>query len=145
SAEVSCEDIQRAIACGRVWNDERIMVSRNRENWTRIVPKGIVKLIVVILRLSEVINDVSQVIKKCGSIRGIGRPAIVCHLIGYASLVSVLSFVRRTSVASGVEDNLSSGLDSSYDLRAVRTKGRFEFVEPVRCNARWIESYNLLL
>src|SRR5438270_10389506 len=111
-AKVSRENFQRSILCGRPWNKERIVVSRNRENRAWIIPKWIVKLIVVILRLSEVINNISEVIKEGRSIRGIGCSAVGRHLVSHGNLVSVLSFVRSTGVASGVEDNLSGGLDS---------------------------------
>src|SRR5207253_3735193 len=97
------------------------------------------------LRLSEVINNISQVIKEGSSIRGIGRSAVARHLVSHANLVSVLSFVRSTGVASGVEDNLSGGLDSFCNLRTVRTERRFEFKDFVRWEARWIESNNLRL
>src|SRR5207247_8759935 len=103
------------------------------------------KLIVVILRLSEVINNISEVIKEGSSIRGIGRPAVARHLVSHANLVSVLSFVRSTSVASGVEDDFSGGLDSFCDLWTVRTERQFEFIEFVRWKARYIESNNLRL
>src|SRR6266404_1886422 len=92
-AKVSRENFQRGVFCGRLWNDERIVVSRNRENRAWIVPKRIVKLVVVILRLTKVINDVSQMIKEGSSIRGVGRAAVACHLVSHANLVSVLSFV----------------------------------------------------
>src|SRR5258707_1262890 len=59
----------------------------------RMVPKWIVKLVVVILRLTKVINNVSQMIKEGGSIRSVGRSAVACHLVSHANLVSVLSFV----------------------------------------------------
>jgi hypothetical protein len=49
----------------------------NGKYWTRIVPKRIVKLVVIMVRFADAVNDVSQVKEKGGTIHRVRGVEIV--------------------------------------------------------------------
>ena len=63
-AEIAAEDGQ-GLGTGRcAWHDERIMVPRDGEDRRGVVSEGLVKLIIIILRLPKIIDDVAEMKEK---------------------------------------------------------------------------------
>src|SRR3981189_2803119 len=89
------------------------MVAWDSEDRTVITSERLVKLVVVVLRLAEVVNDVSQMKKECRS-RGAAVHHISSHRVGHGRFMLDRRQHRlravhlcRSGIAHGMKRNLS--------------------------------------
>ncbi len=73
---------------------ERIVIAGNGQNWRGIGAEWFVKLIVVVLRFAEIIDDIAEMIEERRPIIRIGLGAIDRDLIGNAKFIGVFTSVR---------------------------------------------------
>ena len=121
-AEVADEGAQRRFGRGRARDDERVVIAGDREDGRRVVTIRFVKLVVVVLRLPEIVDEDPEMIEKGWAVGGVGLVAVAGQLIGHADLPRVLQDVRGARVPGGMEDNLGGPPDPLHDLRSMHAK-----------------------
>jgi hypothetical protein len=89
------------------------VISGDGENRRRIVAIGIVKLIVIVLRFTEAVNNVAQVIEERWNRFRIGLVEIADQPVG--DQILVIGSASAAGVADGVKHNLTGALDLRND------------------------------
>src|SRR5271170_7911405 len=141
--EITDKSLQRLFADRRLRNDERVVVPGNRDNRRGIVAIRFVELIVIILRFSEVINHVAEMIKKgrpVGRTRGV---QVAGDLIRHFDLVRVSMDAGSPRVADHLKDYLLRGLNSLCDLSSVRSPCGLEAVKIAGIATRRAETHRI--
>src|SRR5689334_7620960 len=84
-AKIPHEHAERRLVLGSTWDDEGIMVAGDGKDRRRVIAEWLVKLIVIVLRFTKVVNDVPQMKEECRPIRCLGTVGVHRKLIGDAN------------------------------------------------------------
>ena len=75
----------------------------------RVIPEGLVELVVVIFVFAEVVNHVAEVEEESRDVSGIGLAEVLDHLVGDHRHIG--RAFRRTRIPHGVKYDLASRLN----------------------------------
>src|SRR5262249_5031512 len=144
-AEVAMEYLQRLSRRRGTWDHEGVVIARNGEDRSRIVSERVVKLIVIVLRLAEIVDDVAEMEEECRAVCIIRAAAIHGDLIRYAELIEVLARIGGPRVAECMKDDLSRMVDLLDDLSSMTAVGVLELQQVVVGASRFFEADDVLL
>ena len=144
-AEVAMEYLQRLSRRRGARDHEGVVIARNGEDRSRIVSERVVKLIVIVLRLAEIVDDVAEMEDECRAICLVRAVAIHGDLIRYAEFIEVLARVGGPRIAECMKDDLSRMLDPLDDLSSMTAVGVLELQQVVVGAPRFFEAYDVLL
>jgi hypothetical protein len=120
------------------------VIAGDGEDRPGIVAVRLVELVVVILRLAEVVDHVSEVIQEAGPVRDSGRVNVVGNLVEDADLITIFADVGTSRVAQGVKHDPAVLLDLLDDLWPSRAKGARQFINFLKRDARLFETDDVL-